>query len=239
MICWICGGPADSREHRVKASDLRLLFPEISQLQPIYSHNEQRPPKSVGSVRSDTLKWEAKLCHACNTTLTQPYDRAWQTLSTHLFERPNPAPGQRVRLHKIFPGSTRRSMRHVHLFFVKLMGCLIAEHKPPIDIAPFANALRRDEPHPQVYLSFGVLPILRRRRTAMITPFGGFEAHSLTEYAQCKYMIGHVFVELIYSKLPNYILVTRDVWHPADSKKGLGLSRLRNNRQAVRNTTWS
>jgi len=50
-------------------------------------------------------------------------------------------------------------MRGVHLYFVKLFGCLVVERQIPIDVAPFAKALLDGRPHPCLYLAFGSLPL--------------------------------------------------------------------------------
>ena len=51
-------------------------------------------------------------------------------------------------------------MINVHLFFLKLFGCMICEakangHNVPIDIAPFSQAIMAGRAHPEVYLQFG------------------------------------------------------------------------------------
>jgi hypothetical protein len=40
MRCWICSDEADSAEHLIKASDLRALFGNVSQKNPIYFHTK-------------------------------------------------------------------------------------------------------------------------------------------------------------------------------------------------------
>jgi hypothetical protein len=44
--------------------------------------------------------------------------------------------GQWVRANKIFPYDTRREMTNVHLFFLKLFGCMLCEAKANEGIAP-------------------------------------------------------------------------------------------------------
>jgi hypothetical protein len=51
-------------------------------------------------------------------------------------------------------------MTNVHLYFLKLFGCMLCEAKAneydvPIDIAPFSNAIISRRPHPEVHLQFG------------------------------------------------------------------------------------
>lgn len=50
-------------------------------------------------------------------------------------------------------------MRYVHLYLVKLLGCLIVEGKVTgIDISSFAQAILKDRTHPNVYAAFGPAP---------------------------------------------------------------------------------
>jgi hypothetical protein len=51
-------------------------------------------------------------------------------------------------------------MLNVHLFFLKLFGCMLAEEKAngydiPIDIDPFSTAIMWGRPHAEVHLQFG------------------------------------------------------------------------------------
>lgn len=83
--CWICGKEGDSGEHMIKASDLKLYFPDVSQKKPLYLHSAKRRNKEIGSIRSSHLKSNALLCKKCNNELTQPYDKAWEKLSKYLY----------------------------------------------------------------------------------------------------------------------------------------------------------
>jgi hypothetical protein len=51
-------------------------------------------------------------------------------------------------------------MKNVHLFFLKLFGCMICEakangHEVPIDIAPFSNAIMSGQPIPKSICNLG------------------------------------------------------------------------------------
>jgi hypothetical protein len=51
-------------------------------------------------------------------------------------------------------------MTNVHLFFLKLFGCMLCEaeangHDVPIEIEPFSKAIMTGRPHPEVHLQFG------------------------------------------------------------------------------------
>ena len=68
--------------------------------------------------------------------------------------------GRWVRANGIFRYDTRLQMINVHLFFLKLFGCMLCEFKAngydvPIDIALFSQAIMTSRPHPEVHLQFG------------------------------------------------------------------------------------
>lgn len=154
--CWICGADGTSQEHRIKKSDLEMVFGAPSQKVPLYFHDGKKKAKPVGSLNSKILKISPCICHHCNTTRTQPHDRAWERLSGYFKGRtPQIAPGAVVRANQAFPYDTCRKMVNVHLFFVKLFGCYIMAGDIPVDINGFANAIMNRKAHPNVYLKFG------------------------------------------------------------------------------------
>lgn len=229
MNCWICGSPADSGEHRVKASDLKMIFKNVSQQSPIFTKDPQGKVIKIGSLKSKKLKWNAGLCHKCNTTRTQRYDFAWQTLSNYL-QKESKNLKTKINLKKIFPGSAISSMLDVHLFFVKMFGCIIAEHDIPINLSIFSNSLLNRVPHPHVRLGFGILPRWNKDM-AFITPVNAVNANDIVEFANWYYMVRKVFVDIVYSSRAKYLQVANDTWHPNMNGKLLYLSQFRVNHQ--------
>ncbi len=105
MQCWICGSdnPA-TREHRSKASDLRALFGQVSQASPMYFHEDECWYKKAGSLKADILKYEHRICLACNSAPTQAHDNTWKCCSDKLRMRlPKLHMGETSRLNRIFP----------------------------------------------------------------------------------------------------------------------------------------
>jgi hypothetical protein len=215
MRCWICGEPADSGEHMIKASDLRALFANVTQKTPIYFHNSERRNQAVGGIKSDKLKYRSRVCSKCNNERTQPHDRAWEQLSGYLRSRQPPLQkGTRVRLNRVFPGTAKRSMLGVHLYFVKLFGCLIAEHSIPLDLSAFSSAILRDSPHPKVHLAFWVgLGDPARKHVArshvQTASLGG-----TIVYAGWFYSVHPVSVNVIYSEATEHRKGLVHAWHP-------------------------
>lgn len=154
-ICWICGSPANTGEHLTKASDLKMFFPNVSQEKPAYLHNDKGTNQLVRSRKSKLLKSEALICNTCNSSLTQPYDFAWEKLSRYLFEhKKSIARSKNIRLKSIFHGSSRRSSVFIQLYFIKIFGCLIHEttHKELLD--GFSFSLVNGVAHDDVELFF-------------------------------------------------------------------------------------
>jgi hypothetical protein len=121
-------------------------------------------------------------------------------------------------------------MLDVHLFFVKMFGCIIAEHNIPINLAEFSNALLRREAHPNLWLGFGVLKRWNKNK-AIITPIKALNANESIEFANWHYMLRKVFVDIVFSQHRKYLQVANDAWHPKISSKILHLTKLRVNHQ--------
>ncbi len=158
--CWICGcNEANSGEHMTKRSDLAAVLGAPTQERPAYFHDLDRMNRPVKSFNAKILKAPIRICHECNTARTQPHDRAWEHMSQQLRDR-RLVIGQWVRANQIFRYDTRQEMINVHLFFLKLFGCMLCEAKSnkadiPIDILPFSQAIMNDRPHSEVHLQFG------------------------------------------------------------------------------------
>ena len=140
--CWICGDNATAREHKTKRSDLRDVFGTPTQAEPLYLHNANTRNRPIRSVNAKILKSPSLICPNCNNARTQPHDRAWEQMSKSLRTRVQAnALGAVLRVNRIFRYDTRREMRSVHLYFVKLFCCHIIEAGIPINITTFSNAI--------------------------------------------------------------------------------------------------
>lgn len=215
-LCWICGDTAASREHLVKRSDLRALVGRVTQSNPLYLHTAKRKNRPIGSLNADALKFSKSLCDYCNTTRTQPHDFAWDDLSKALrTRRPPLVGGEFMRANAIFPYDTRRAMRHVHLYFVKLMGCKIADGGIPIDLRPFAHAIMKDRLHPNLYLAFGPKPGVDK----VIAAGTDVQTFTTKDTSTCAvafwiHQVGTLWVNVIYAADGHHPPFLRDAWHP-------------------------
>jgi hypothetical protein len=128
--CWWCGGVADSREHRHKASDLRREFgrPEYEAGDVIISRSEDHPEVLLPGPNSKVAKFSNNFCARCNNERSQPFDRAYDTFiewflaNEEAVERTGVVP-----LDEIFDDYTIGSF-NVLRYFGKHIGCRIADN---------------------------------------------------------------------------------------------------------------
>lgn len=217
--CWICNADANSGEHIVKASDLRSVFGLVNQQKPLYFHTEERRNTLVKGVKTNILKSGAKICTQCNTSRTQPYDRAWEKFSKYLRSRPMPVrAGQRIRLQKVLPGAVKRSMLAVHLYFVKALGCQIAKHDVPIVLAPFSNALLHGTAHPDLHLSV-CAPVDGVRKSVGASDLRTASLGNRIRAAVWFYILDKFVIRIMYAETGESRQALQGSWHPSSVTK--------------------
>ncbi len=226
-LCWICRTrPADSGDHRLKASDLRAGAPGLSQAAPVFLQRGRATNDRIGSAKADKLKYPKSICRDCNSTLTQPYDLAWETLSAYMQANwPVLVKRGSFDLSKAFPGGTRAAALNVHLFFVKLLGCKLHEGSAPVDLAPFSQALLKGSPHPGVAIKIadtdlgeGRMMLYDSAVHARLSPAG--ELHG----AVWSYQFRRVLVTVMYIKAGASLKMVGYPWHPSRPSKIVKLS---------------
>jgi hypothetical protein len=212
-LCWICNqNVANSGEHKTKRSDLLAVLGKPTQAQPFYYQDLERRNHPVGSLNAQILKSPKNICSDCNSTRTQPHDRAWERMSDRLRARP-PKVGEWVRANRLFTYDTRREMNNVHLFFLKLSGCMLCEakanrHEVPIDTAPYSQAIMSGRAHPEVHLQFGGCDgiIGRSNLHCWTTQHGSVLAAWL-------YELDTIAVSVLFAQARRWEHRT-DLWHP-------------------------
>ncbi|QOZ24094.1 hypothetical protein XH93_11290 [Bradyrhizobium sp. CCBAU 51753] len=213
-LCWICSeNKADSGEHKTKRSDLLAVLGKPSQQAPFFYHYLHKANRPVGSLDAKILKSPVRICSQCNSTRTQPHDRAWETMSDRLRSR-RLTVGQMIRCDSIFPHCTKREMLNVHLFFLKLTGCMLAEakangHEVPIALDPFSTAIMSGRPHVEVHLQFGRNDGIVGRSNLHVwkTDPGG------SILGAWLYDLGTIAVSVLYMQAGRFEH-RRDIWHP-------------------------
>jgi hypothetical protein len=235
-FCWICDRyEANSGEHKTKRSDLLAVLGEPTQEEPFYYSDLERLNRPVGSLDAKILKAPIRICTECNTTRTQPHDRAWEHMSKWLRERQPPLKvGGLQRGNRIFPQNTRKEMKNVHLYFLKLFGCMICEAKAngydlPIDIAPFSTAIMSGRPHSEVYLQFGKYDdgVGRSNLKCWSTKWGVL--------AGWLYKLEPIAVSVMFAQASRWDPVP-DIWHPLAGSNRLQIADFQYKKRGMRNS---
>lgn len=225
MKCWICGGKASTGEHTIKKSDLRAIFGKVSQNHPLYRHTSSQRNVPVKGLKVDVLKLGALLCAPCNNKRTQPFDRSWEHLSDALRAKIVLRPGGRLDLGKVFPGTVQKSMLNVHLYFVKLFGCIISENALPIDIGGFSKAILNTTAHPKVHLA--ISPHTHGLRCASVgySDLSYDQINGSVLHAAWYLTLDRFSVRVMYSEPMGHRQGLISSWHPSSVTKCLRISR--------------
>jgi hypothetical protein len=221
MKCWICGAEADSREHLIKASDMRAFFGRISPRTPVFLHSDKRRNIPVHSAKTNKIKTENKvICRRCNDTETAIYDNAWSELLSYFHANWDLIKkSRRAKLHKAFPGNVKKRSLFFHLYFVKLFGCRIVDENMPIDISEFSKCVKEGIPHKTVYLTFNC----RTLNSSKAFYAGPSEVHGNEYDGKCEmatwyYTLGELDIQISWF-LKEPIRNVPKAWHPKNSGK--------------------
>lgn len=220
VSCWICGSTADSREHRIKASDVRLHIGDVSPSNPMFAAPDGQRPKRISSSKSKEFTFHSLICSKCNNDRTRPYDLSWQSLSEYFYSRRLELEARgRFEPKKVFPGSSRKEMLNVHCYFIKLFGCQAKELGANLDYFDLSYSLLNCVPNSNFYLSFGSTPGLEKNeRFALVTPMQVLENKNTNavQAAFSFYIVGHVAVEMVYTPLLGKRPTVKGAWCATD-----------------------
>lgn len=129
-MCWWCGAPADSREHRHKASDVRREFGSgpftggSAVVRVSGPHLDQ-----VQGPRSSWLKYDKTMCRACNGARSQPFDRAQEKFNAYLKQHERDIWSTRaVDLRAVFGAAWPTEAEDLVRFYVKHVACRLVDH---------------------------------------------------------------------------------------------------------------
>lgn len=127
--CWICGAAADSREHKFKKSDLvRAYGPgpyrgtsEIA----LFQRGNRTEIPGPGSRRA---QYSPSVCRECNTTWTQPFDRAYDIFLNCLWaNEPLVLRRRYVDWRDVYGDDFESGQRNLYKYFAKAFGCRLVD----------------------------------------------------------------------------------------------------------------
>lgn len=137
MNCWMCGGPAETREHKFKKSDLARSSPTWTAADQPYLVSGSGVQRIQGP-RSRLVTFEKVLCEDCNTARTQPYDRAYERFSEWVNQKGSALMGEtQLDFAEIYGPNYEGEVLNLLKYFAKHLGCRVASdhYTVPDDLA--------------------------------------------------------------------------------------------------------
>lgn len=146
--CCLCGTRDElTGEHKIKAAALRAEFGSAGMVVTRIGDPDYRRKPAQGP-KAKALHFSSRVCRACNGSVTQPADRAFD--SFHQAARAYIAQGNDPA--KVFEDSAfapdTPALRDVFRYFAKLLCCHLADARAPrsLDLALFARGLVEHNP---------------------------------------------------------------------------------------------
>jgi hypothetical protein len=130
--CWWCGDPADSREHKLKRSDLVREFggPPYHGNREL-RHVSQRGSRGMHGPNSGRLKFSQSMCARCNDTRSQAFDTAWDSFTQFLVDNePTVLATREADLRSVFGEDWKARSAGVARYLVKHLICRIVSDLP-------------------------------------------------------------------------------------------------------------
>lgn len=142
-VCWWCGAPADSREHKWKKSELKAMYGLAgSDSYPLLWVGEAGNARTVQGPDSDVVKFEKSLCQNCNNARSQPFDLAYDQWIGYLRANYEQIIESRITdLRDVSDGAENDFRLNLARYFAKHIGCRVADKagKVPASLIAFLN----------------------------------------------------------------------------------------------------
>lgn len=127
-VCWWCGAEADSREHKLKRSDLVREFgrPPFSE-SPVRLREGRLEP--IQGPNSGLVKFKRTMCARCNNERSQPFDRSYDRFAAYLRERDRHILASRsIDLRAVYGQAWEAGRDDLLRYWTKHVGCRLAEN---------------------------------------------------------------------------------------------------------------
>ncbi len=129
LTCWMCGAEANSSEHRLKKSDIVRAYgrgPYNGDYRPL--HVRTGKLTAIQGPNSRTIKYDANLCHICNTTSSQPYDVSYDLFIEWVFRNESLVLRRRfVNFDEVFGPDFPLHQLNLYKYFAKSFGCRLID----------------------------------------------------------------------------------------------------------------
>lgn len=165
-LCWWCRkAPADSREHKLKRSDLVRQFgtgpyPEL------LSERDGRT-RHVQGPNSNLAKFKRSMCARCNNERSQPFDLAYDKFTGYIHEHERHVLVSRsVDLRSIYGDDWKSGRDGLLRYMAKHVGCRLAENVIEVPMSIRGYLVGGPEPRGELALEFEIRTDIARATKA-------------------------------------------------------------------------
>ena len=129
--CWWCGSNDLSGEHKMKKTELEMLYGKVYKNDNLINHIKYKTEshgKNIQSSNSNRVKFEKNLCKICNGAKSQKFDKAYQKLIDYYYLNRNEIKESKVLdLEQVFGSNWKAEYLNVERYIGKHLGCRLAE----------------------------------------------------------------------------------------------------------------
>ncbi|MEX0678078.1 MAG: hypothetical protein WD063_13435 [Pirellulales bacterium] len=155
--CWMCGKASETGEHRIKKSDLVERFGKGPfRGADALVHVKAEQMCDLQGPNSKLVKYEKNLCAHCNSTATQPFDKAYEQFVPWVMENEAEVLKRRViDFEAVYGADWENKQRDLFKFFAKCFGCRVDEagRDVPQDVI---DLMEKDSFETALYVTFQV-----------------------------------------------------------------------------------
>ena len=147
--CWWCGDVATTEEHRIKASTLRRVArSEDGTVTPgnVFKKSSDYEATLRSLSKGTQIRWRKNLCGNCNSSKSQPFDRAHDEFEAFLVEHIDEISAwERLDWQSVYGSEWQEKARNLARYFGKQLGCMLATHQLPVpaELVGFLNGADR------------------------------------------------------------------------------------------------
>jgi hypothetical protein len=138
--CWLCGNEPNSKEHRHKKTDVKHIFENKFEGEPIIIKDHSH--KKIQGSDSKLLKLEKVLCQDCNNNRSQPFDRAYDLFINYVLKNYDKILDTNILdFNEIVQDNTLEFKHNVLRYLTKAFCCRLATNNISItsEIIQFLN----------------------------------------------------------------------------------------------------
>lgn len=139
--CWICGGEANSEEHKIKSSDLRRHFGKrYSDENPLLYIKKDEPFVPLKNYKAKEVKFPKVICVECNNNRTKPHDNAYDEFVKYISENFEEMYSQSyINYFDVYGDDWKEKKKHLYRYYAKHAGCKIVTSDLPYDVSDLSE----------------------------------------------------------------------------------------------------